>query len=109
MADRLSIVERIDDFIAEPVDEILRQLREESDIERASYHTSTPDLRNVGRPLPNWDANVDLSTNEPGISETVSNLISLSSSPDSSDSDDRFYFGRHYVTAAEMAQITRLL
>ena len=51
MADRLSIVERIDDFIAEPVDEILRQLREESDIERASYHTSTPDLRDVGRPF----------------------------------------------------------
>ena len=106
-ATNLSIVERVDDFISEPVDEIFRQLREERDFERRSHHTSTPDLRNVRRPLPNWDANADLLTAEPGISETVSNLISLSSSPDDSDSDDRFYFGRHYITAAEMAQITQ--
>ena len=106
-ATNLSIVERVDDFISEPVDEIFRQLREERDFERRSHHTSTPDLRNVRRPLPNWDANADLLTAEPGISETVSNLISLSSSPDSPDSDDRFFFGRHFITAAEMTQFTQ--
>ncbi len=64
-------------------------------------------MRDVRRPLPNWDADADLSTAEPGISETVSNLISLSSSPDSPDSDDSFFFGRHFITAAEMAQMTQ--
>ncbi len=103
----MSIVERVEDFIAEPVAENLRQLREESAIERASYHTSTPDLRDIRRPLPNWDADADLSTAKPGILETVSNFISLSSSPNSPDSDDRFFFGRHYITAAEMAQFTQ--
>ena len=105
----MSIVERVDDFISEPVDEIFRQLREERDFERRSHHKSTPDLRNVRQPLPNWDANADLLTAEPGISETVSNLISLSSSPDSLDSNDRFFFGRHFITAAEMAQLTQAM
>ncbi len=92
-AAKLSIVERLDDFIAEPVDKVLRQLREESDIERASYHASTPDLRDKRRPLTNWDADVHLSTDEPSISETVTNWISSISSSNSPDSDDRFFFG----------------
>ncbi len=57
--------------------------------------------------MPNWDAGINLSTAEPGISETESNLISLSSSPNSPDSDDRFFFGRHFINAAEMEQLTQ--
>ena len=104
---KLSIVERVDYFIAEPVDEIFRQLGVERDIERASQQTSTSDLRDVGRPLPNWDADVDSSTDETGISDSVTNWISASSSPSPPDSDARFFFGRRFFIAAEMAQLTQ--
>ncbi len=46
----ISILDRLVDFIEEPVEEIVRQLRAERDIERRGQ-TSTPDLRDVNRPL----------------------------------------------------------
>jgi hypothetical protein len=61
-------------------------------------------LKDVRRPLPNWDVDVDSSTDEPGFSETVKNWNSFSYSANSPDSVDRFFFGRRVFTAAGMAQ-----
>ena len=87
----LSIIERVDDFIEQPVDEIIRQIRAESDTERLSQPTSTPNPRDVEWPVPNYFVNIDFSNDEPGISETITNWDSDSSSTDASNSDDRFF------------------
>ena len=87
----LSIIERVDDFIEQPVDEIIRQTRAESDTERLSKPTSTPNPRDVEWPFPNYFVNIDFSNDEPGILETITNWDSDSSSTDASNSDDRFF------------------
>ena len=43
----ISIIDRFDDFIEEPVEEIVRQLRAEGDIERRSRATSTPNPKDA--------------------------------------------------------------
>ena len=92
-------------LIEQPVDEIVTQLRAEVDIERASHHTSSPESRDVRRPLPNWDATVNISVDEPRILETVTNWDSDSDSADSDDST--FFFFRHFFNAAEIATLTQ--
>ena len=96
----ISILDRFDDFIEEPVDEIVRQLRAEGDIERLGRATSTPNSREVNRPLFNYSIDIDLSSNEPGISETIADFVS--DSDYDSDEDAFFFLFRHFFNEAEM-------
>jgi hypothetical protein len=101
----ISIIDRFDDFIEEPVEEIVRQLRAEGDIERRSRATSTPNPRDANHPLPNYSIDIDLSSNEPGISETIADFVSESDCD--SDESAFFFLFRHFFNEAEMANLTQ--
>ena len=88
-ASNISILDRFDDFVEEPVEEIIRQLRAEGDIERRSRATSTPNPKDTNRPSPNYSIDIDLSSNEPGISETIADFVSES---DYDSDEDAFFF-----------------
>ncbi len=89
------------------VEEIVRQLRAESDIEIRGHATSTPNPRDVNRPLPNYSIDIDFDI-EPGISETIADFDSDSESTDSNESTFFFLF-RHFFNEAEMANLTQNL
>ena len=101
----ISIVDRFDDFIEEPVEEIVRQLRAESDIGSRDQATSTPKSRDVNRPLLNYSIDIELSSNEPGISETIADFVSESEYD--SDEDAFFFLFQHFFNEAEMANLTQ--
>ena len=64
----LSIIKRVDDFMEQPVyvfRHLFRKFRAETDIERKSHYTSTPESRDVRRPLLILVATVKLSIDEP--------------------------------------------
>jgi hypothetical protein len=100
-----SILDRFDDFIDEPVEEIVRQLGAEGDIERRGQATSTPNSRDVNHPLLNYSIDIDLSSNEPGIYETIADFVSESEYD--FDESAFFFLFKHFFNEAEMANLTQ--
>jgi hypothetical protein len=65
----------------------------------------TPNPKDANRLVPNYSIDIDLSSNEPGISETIADFVSESDYD--SDEDAFFFLFRHFFNEAEMANLTQ--
>ena len=102
-ASNLSVINGIDDFIEQPVEETVRKFRAAIDNGRHSQASSTPNPRDAHQPLLNYSIDFDLSSNEAGISETNASFVSDSDSDESTS----FFFFRHFFNEAEMENLTQ--